>query len=920
MAKKINSRDEKINNKAAEAKYALSDESIAASVSDTKEAKALHELQKLTELLANQNNASGLLQVAEHEGYAQYDYNQKIEQQRAEITPKINNQFAKTIDIHSSQYAINKRTSSISSQQHVYKDAISHKDRYIPTETLLNQQESLVKEASIKGRIIAAKARGGGDPEELAKEYDEVSRLEDKISLNKGVLRQQNNQGLSTEKIYGRSSSLLERHENFFGDRQITEDARSGKYGSKKEEETKWNQAANNVKSAQAMLNDADAKNDGTEKAIENLANFNKALIDANDALKKQEDVVKAVTDRDKRKNDNFVGGASAVQSVFNSVMKVAVADDTQQTNNRTAWANTGNSMWDRGQDAVKNLNIESLMSVMDQSGRVGKEVAGTKFNANLAGGIGRAAGVGVAGAQVAGGVLNWAGNTGQQAAVAGVALGNAAELGSDQFRGLTTSSMALNEYNAQMAAGEAGRHMVASQAQEYVNHTAGSYYATRGSGSTSDMERTIMSMSNAKKYATVGVNLSEARSAAGIMSKAGYSKGGELDNIIMGAGKAELAGSMSKQEYATAAARLTGAGGDSKDLEAIMKAAVTAGMDNSKNVGQMVEATLSLSSSMASSGISGVDTAKSMVGERVEDLVSKGYDRNMATGKAMANIEAFDKGQTDRTVSFGNIIEQNKLRQLKGGENLSQKQMNNIVDMKEIDMAAIMKGGPEGKKIAEQMGLGDFFSNKGNAGQVNKIKTEKYLLQQTGGMEQSASMMAKLEAQARGESVHFTDKEMAVTWNSQSRTQTIDELNLTAGGKGGKPANNAPKTTSDFGGTKKAQDEREAKNAAVGAVAMDKMGGLTTAIQAMNKLVDPENFGKNIVKAANDFVPAAADIKKATGDLLKSVQAIQAMNTTMVNAMGKNLVYKPSDNIPNTNKNVEEHKKSMSKTGYGTP
>ena len=758
-----------------------------------------------------------------------------------------------------------------------------------------SQLKDLISHGYSNQSIAASNTRDPEEMREALKGQGQLSDWEHELGVTIGGIKESKKAGMSSSQISDRSSKVQERWSDIRQDKELTERIKSGSGRTAEQLETSINNRQKGIQGLEKKIAAGEAKDLDTSKLEISLDKLTKVM---EEEIKESE---KKIKEDKKQKDDRYgmiLGGASAVQSVFNSAMKVGVSDDTQQTNNRTAWANTGNSMWDRGQDAVKNLNMESLMSVMDQSGRVGKEVANTTQNAKNLGGAARGAGVAIGVAQIAGGAGNWALNTGQQLATAGVAAGNISELGSDEIRNLTTNSLALNEYNAQMAAGEASRHMVASQAQEYVNHKAGSYYATRGAGSTSDMENTIMDMGNIKNYNSVGVGLSEARAAAGTMSKAGYVKSGELNNIIMGSGRAELAGSMSKQEYTTAAARLTGAGGDSKDLEAIMKSAVTAGMDNSKNISQMVEATLSLSSNMASTGISGVDTAKSMVGERVEDLVSKGYDRNMAAGKAMANIEAFDKGQTDRTVSFGNIIEQNKLRQLKGGQDLSQKQMNNLVDMKEIDMAAIIKGGPEGKKLAHDMGLGDFFSNKGNAQEVNKIKTEKFLLHQVGGAEQSASMMAKLEAQAKGEKVHFTDQERAVTYNSQSRTQTIDELSLTMGGKGGKPVNNAPKTTSEFGETKKAQDEREGKNAAVGKIAVEKMGGLTAAIQAMNKLVDPENFGKNIAKAASDFAPAAASISKATGDLLIAVKAIQAMNTANVNAMGKNPTFRPSSEV----------------------
>jgi hypothetical protein len=158
--KKINKRDDKIANEARWAKYASSDEGIAASLSDTKEAQRLDALNNLVNKLQAENNASGLLLTSEAMGYAQEEFGQRIESQRNKITRKVNNQFAKAIDVHSSEYAINRRTSSVPSQQQIFKEAITHQDRYVPTEVLLNQQEDLIRMASAKGRIVASKARG----------------------------------------------------------------------------------------------------------------------------------------------------------------------------------------------------------------------------------------------------------------------------------------------------------------------------------------------------------------------------------------------------------------------------------------------------------------------------------------------------------------------------------------------------------------------------------------------------------------------------------------------------------------------------------------------------------------------------------------------------------------------------------------
>jgi hypothetical protein len=309
-----------------------------------------------------------------------------------------------------------------------------------------------------------------------------------------------------------------------------------------------------------------------------------------------------------------------------------------------------------------------------------------------------------------------------------------------------------------------------------------------------------------------------------------------------------------------------------------------------------MVEATLSLSKSMEASGVSGVGTAKSMIGERVEDLVSKGYDRNLATNKAMSSINAFDRGQTDRTVSFGNIIEQNKLRQLKGGQDLTQRQMNNLVDLDSTQLASIAAGTPEGIAIARKKGLDEFFKNKENAQAVNRIKVEKFIDTQTGGIEISPGAMTKM---TDGQKLNAAER--AVVGEHE------EELRLRLSGKGGKPTNQALQNPVGDAGKAMIQKATQAEmNIEIGAVAVKAMGGLSKVLEDVIKVVDPKTFGAEIHKSAADFTTASFTIRDATKELLESVMIIQKMSGAGADAMGKNASFRPAikSTVKNANKN----------------
>lgn len=114
----------------------------------------------------------------------------------------------------------------------------------------------------------------------------------------------------------------------------------------------------------------------------------------------------------------------------------------------------------------------------------------------------------------------------------------------------------------------------------------------------------------------------------------------------------------MSGQAFIQNAGTLASVGGKTSDLYEIMKTATAAGMDNSKNITQMVQATATLSEDLARSGVSDTGSINSMLGGLVQQLVKSGVDKNMATPLAAEAIQKQSQFFTSQDINYGNVVE----------------------------------------------------------------------------------------------------------------------------------------------------------------------------------------------------------------------------------------------------------------------
>lgn len=220
------------------------------------------------------------------------------------------------------------------------------------------------------------------------------------------------------------------------------------------------------------------------------------------------------------------------------------------------------------------------------------------------------------------------------------------------------------------------------------------------------------------------------------------------IESEMARAGNAARVGYLdSTSQYIQARGQLTGIGGGSDDLEKIMKQAVAAGMDSSKNIMEMVGAVQELNSVSASAGINSTMASTEMLGRSIGDLRAQGVSKNMATRAARKGAAAVSDFGTSGEMDIFNIMEMSGLR--KDFKNAEMWELDALqqADPKELEqMLRLFKSGKKGDKekaqqLAESRGLGGQLTDAKSVGKaLNRSR------QQVAGRQVGLGMDVNLE------------------------------------------------------------------------------------------------------------------------------------------------------------------------------
>ena len=248
---------------------------------------------------------------------------------------------------------------------------------------------------------------------------------------------------------------------------------------------------------------------------------------------------------------------------------------------------------------------------------------------------------------------------------------------------------------------------------------------STRGFGQAG-RERLIpelIKVNNIKALANTGIGADD---IANLTRQAAQDLGGEYRGFdtLQRAGQVQWGGSLSKEQYISAAGVMSMAGGNSEDrLRRIIEQGTAAGMNNSKNIQQMVQATVQLSQRAAVAGIDVGAGVSDRLTAAMQMMGVTNMPNNMRAGVAASGAEAYSGLYRGKAGGWAPYLFQAELK--RGGllKGVPVEQVNAIIEHPDIvpTMSNITRLMQEGKSTAAQdaivnAGLGDMLLGKFNA------------------------------------------------------------------------------------------------------------------------------------------------------------------------------------------------------------
>lgn len=831
-----------------------------------------------------------------------------------------NNQLANTIGTYSKTRNINERTTKMSGQQRFFRGARSSADLYAPTETIEERIQSGMAEASSIGMTLAGRARGLGVdevPDSLKQSASRLESVQEEIALNKRLLRVQSKEGLSTEKRQYSAAETMNKAGNFLSDMQLKSDVAGGKYGSLDTETAKLSEMFNSLTSAlqrfeEASENATDAQGNLTDEYKEASAQL--------DRLNRETDQQRKVVGEVSRQGGGggffgkyggyiqmagMVGGA--ISSGARATNTIFGDQEITQINNKAAFAAMGNSIYGKAENAIMNNDVDAAFDVLGSDIFSSQFAMGKKSLRNKTAGIASVTdiltdvGTNVMGGAVAGGVIG---------AVPGAIIGGTAGL----VRGLAGSvpqltnlmygnegaDAAIRGNQAYKQLTEQERKIRTGQMQDFYSQGIATYNSTMGLGNLQSysMQGGLMNAGNLRSLSRVGVSASMAAGLTSQLLGAGTFDSEDGMAAIRSAGLAGQRGQMSREGYMSAAARMMSMGGSNSDLQEIIEVATARGMDNSKNITQMVDATAQMSAGLGSIGVSGVGAASGLLNFSAQSMVDGGVNRNLAIGAAATSMQNMNASLTNQGFNLGNVMERQRLRNIGGLGGASVFQLNALssLSMEEMALFRSAEGGDasamkEAGVLARRKGLDNLLMKdgkfvKGTMGQVSRAGLESALLNAG-----AAGMNDDIVNRASS-GQDFTAEQRAIFNQIGVDSSTVSAM---FGGQASKSP--ADMMLSRLGiGQERLGASRQAQNIAQGEAAAGALGpgkafeNIEKVMQSVAEAVSPEKFADVVKGAAEDFaVPVAQFGNIVNKDLREVLNNVVRQQQQMLNAMGEN-------------------------------
>ncbi len=262
---------------------------------------------------------------------------------------------------------------------------------------------------------------------------------------------------------------------------------------------------------------------------------------------------------------------------------------------------------------------------------------------------------------------------------------------------------------------------------QNFVDFTMQTGLATRGLGGAREAalaggpnQRGMFDAQSLKDLANVGIKSGQiaALTQSGVNAMGAEFRGVET---LQRAGIAQKAGIMTAEQFITQAGTLSTMGGGSDQLEKIMRQAVASGMDNSKNIQQMVSATQALSADMAAAGQDVTGGQADILASQTQTLSDMAVNQRAAVAQRASGF--MNEAGGDREMNIFTVQRAAMTRKMLAGKNISfagfeaaiTTEPNTLRDIRSKIQAGDLE---EAAKTAQRAGLGEVLVNK--QGQVD--------------------------------------------------------------------------------------------------------------------------------------------------------------------------------------------------------
>lgn len=303
------------------------------------------------------------------------------------------------------------------------------------------------------------------------------------------------------------------------------------------------------------------------------------------------------------------------------------------------------------------------------------------------------------------------------QAWQSGVNLAKGISPGQAMLRGMATArekSDAENEISDQLR----------QQSQDFSLHMGG---ATRGLGGnrTGVMSPFMNPTALMGLQSRTGMTQAEIAHAttSGVNELGSEFKG--MSDVSRGGSLARTGYMQSSEQYMQARGALSGVGGGANNLEQILKSAVANGMDSSKNIMQMVQATTEMASRSANMGVGTAGGSANVLGRGVDALVGQGVSKNMAVGAAATAANVANESVTGQGLDLKNTIRFGQLK--KQFPNAKPWELDSLARLSLDQIAQLKQTKDPGKfkQLTQDLGVGSVIKDQAGVNAVGDVQSQ---------------------------------------------------------------------------------------------------------------------------------------------------------------------------------------------------